>query len=202
MSFMTGLRNSAKAAMSSKLGRLIRRADGGAVPSAGGKAFAFGGSVGPPDIGGADGAPAPRNLGKPGRGRPAGKKGKGKGKKKAGTNVNVIVAPKEASTPPVPPVPPVPPAGAPTGAPPVVAPTPPPAPPMPDVGVPLGAGTPPMPMPPPDLAGMGGPPMPGAPIPMRKAGGRVDMDGGAGSGVGRLDKAEDYGSKPGKAVSA
>jgi hypothetical protein len=65
------------------------------------------------------------------------------------------------------------------------------APKLPPVVPPLPpmAGAPPPPMMPP----AGGPP-PG--MPMRKNGGRVE--GGAGGGLGRLEKIKDYGSKAGK----
>lgn len=95
----------------------------------------------------------------------------GKGK----MSVNIVIAPGHAQ-PSAPP---------PMAAPPMM----PPKPPMPPLGLPPGGP----PMPPP---GMGAGPMmppPGAPPPMRKRGGLVD--GGAGGGLGRLEKLRDYGDE-------
>jgi hypothetical protein len=83
---------------------------------------------------------------------------------KGKTTVNVIVAPQGGDKPPMP-------MAMPTGAPAMA-----PKPPMMPYGPPPGA------MPPP---GMGAPP-PG--MMARKTGGRVNMDAGAGGGLGRLEK--------------
>lgn len=101
-----------------------------------------------------------------------------KGGRVKGTTVNVIVAPQGGAEAPEPPMP---------------MPPPPMAPPMPK---PPMAGPPPMP----PGAGPGGPAMP--PPMMRKHGGRVSMDAGAGGGKGRLEKIKAYGdrAKPGGKV--
>ncbi len=95
-----------------------------------------------------------------------------RGKKGGATTVNVIVAQKPDQAPPVPMMPP-PGLGAP------------PAPPS----TPIGAGGPPVP--PPGMMG-------------RKSGGRVfaQIDDGAGSGPGRLEKIKAYGAKAGKPIKA
>ncbi|MCB8880117.1 hypothetical protein ACELLULO517_07710 [Acidisoma cellulosilytica] len=110
---------------------------------------------------------------------------KGGAAKSKGTEVNIIIADKGQQ-----------PGGAPMGSMPSAMPPTaaiPPRPPMPPQGMPPGTGAPPMggagPMP-------GGPP-PGAMMP-RKRGGRAekaDYDAGAGSGLGRLEKARRYGAR-------
>lgn len=123
-----------------------------------------------------EGAPAPARLDRPGR---------KKGKDKKGTNVNVVVMPREPSAP----------AGPGAGLPVIPPGGPPPAGPMP---------LPPGPMPPMAGPGPGGPPIV-PPMPMRARGGPVKAmrhggrarreDGGevsSGSGKSRLDKMKAY----------
>ncbi len=95
------------------------------------------------------------------------------GRTKGKTNINIVVNPAKPDQNAVPPSGPV--------RPPVMPPPPPPAPPMTPP-----PGAPPPNMPPPSMmAGAGGPP------PMRARGGRLGMNriGGAGGGLGRLEKA-------------
>jgi hypothetical protein len=143
------------------------RAEGGKVFS--GKGYPF-------KVPGADGGRTAHAAG--------GRTGKGK------TNINIIVAAGKGQQPGMPPAGGMmPPPSAPGGRP-VMMPPPPPG------GA--GAGAPPMPMPIPMPMPMGGAPA-GGPAPMpRKAGGRIskvahsykDMEAGAGSGEGRLQKAD------------
>lgn len=134
--------------------------------------------------------PAPQGDKKKHGGRTArasgGRTGKGK------TNINIVIAAGKGQQPGMPPAgglmppPPPPPAG---GGRPVAVPPPPPG----------GAGAAPMPMPIPMPMPMGGAGAPtGAPPMPRKAGGRItkvaksykDMEAGAGSGEGRLQKTD------------
>jgi hypothetical protein len=154
------LREQSKAGMASKLSRhRAGYATGGAVSGGSGsgasKAYAAGGLV--------DGGISPGRTGMPKLGSASRMKAGSKkaAKPKGGTNVNVIVMPKDAA------------AEKPAG----------PMPPMPPAGGPPMAGPPPMPPPmPPPGAGPG----PGGPMPMRARGGKVTTksvkkreDGGA-----------------------
>jgi hypothetical protein len=150
-----------------KKGGRIKRMEGGKV---------FSGEGYPHKVPGADGGRTARAAG-----------GRTKGK----TNINIIVAAGKGQQPGMPPAgglmpPPPPPAG---GGRPVAVPPPPPG----------GAGAAPMPMPIPMPMPMGGAGAPtGAPPMPRKAGGRItkvaksykDMEAGAGSGEGRLQKTD------------
>ena len=155
------------AGLGAKKGGRIKRMEGGKV---------FSGEGYPHKVPGADGGRTARASG--------GRTGKGK------TNINIVIAAGKGQQPGMPPagslMPPPPPAG---GGRPVTVPPPPPG----------GAGAAPMPMPIPMPMPMGGAGAPtGAPPMPRKAGGRItkvaksykDMEAGAGSGEGRLQKTD------------
>jgi hypothetical protein len=148
----------------------------------------YGGAMGSPDqmpVAAPPAMPAPAMdapmMPNMGDGKPMGLKNGGKaGKGK--THINIMI--NAGQKPPMPGMPPMPPGGpgGPGGVP---------------VPMPPGAGAPPppmpMPMPIPGPAGPAGPP--GMPPMGRKAGGKVyrsykDMDAGAGSGLGRLEKTQ------------
>lgn len=101
----------------------------------------------------------------------------GRTKSKKGTTINIHVGQQQPAAPPMPPQA-------------VVRPPMPPPPMPPPGGMPPMGGAPPMGGPP---GGPGGPPMlppsmAGGPPPGRKRGGMVHMRGGAGGGLGRLEK--------------
>lgn len=123
------------------------------------------------------------------------------GKAGKGTKINIIIAPGGAN--------PQPPPGA-GGLPPNLALKPPPAAPMPmpaPGGAPPGASPMPMPIPIPMGGGMPGAGMAGGASPPRARGGRAprikgDPMAGSGSGLGRLQKAHEYGTEgpPGRSA--
>lgn len=117
---------------------------------------------------------------RPTGGREAHKRGGKAGKGKM--NVNIVIAPQ----------------GGHDQAPAAAAPAPMPMPPPPRAPMamppPQGGG-----LPPGMMLGQGAPPMPpGGPMMPRKRGGRAEMEAGAGSGLGRLEKIKDYGHREAK----
>lgn len=120
---MKNLRATAKSSMAAKLARYcggdVKRVQKGMPSRDGSKGYANGGGISDEDEGDIDGVGAKPSMSKPGR-----TKGKDKDKK-GGTNVNVIIMPKEggapagAAMPPGPPPPPPGPPGPPPGGPPI-----------------------------------------------------------------------------------
>ncbi len=169
---MKSARSQAKSMASAKLSKFGGHRSSHAMRDGGSpKGYAAGGGV-MPDMGEVGGGPTRPNMGKPGRSKPS---SKGKGAKgKGGTNVNVIIMPKDG--------------GGDKGMP------------MPPPGA--GPGGPPMPppdMPPPPMRKHGGRvgfKKGGRVNPERI--GMVKMDASAANGEGREDKLKAYGRRVAK----